>query len=253
MRRTILLVAGIALAAVLPVGALQNERQTFDSALKDLKSTDPEVRALAVYTIGLAGEKAAPVSREVIEALNDPNANVRNEAATAITAVNPTLAKPVLQLATSDDADKRAQAVQDLSKLGKDAAAAVPALMTYVEQAKGANKVKAIDALGKVGASDKKLAAQMANWALNSTDPAVRDAALKALPKMADASAQVETATKALQNERTTVQGRLNAVGVLGSLAKDSRNARQALENLTVDPSQQVRDAAKKALEQSRK
>jgi len=249
MRWTIFLVAVVSLAAVLPVGGQEDKKATYDEALKYLNSNDPVARAFGLFTLGIAGKEAGPASREIIAALTDPNADVRKQAATTLTAVNPTLATPVLILAQSDDYAKRMQAMQDLSKLGKDASAAVPALVAFLNQAKDSDKAKVIQSLTQVGATDKKLTALMTTWALTSTDPAVRDAALQGLPKMAGAADQVGAALKVLQND-ASVQNRLNAAGVLGALAKDSREARQALESLTGDKSPQISGAAKKALTQ---
>src|SRR5262249_40511883 len=60
MRRTIFLVAVVALAGVLPAEALQNDKATYDTAVGNLKNADPEERAFALYTLSLVGTKAAP-------------------------------------------------------------------------------------------------------------------------------------------------------------------------------------------------
>jgi HEAT repeat protein len=120
--------------------------------------------------------------------------------------------------------------------------------MSFLDQAKGDDKAKVVTALGDVGAEDKKLTGQMTSLALKSTDPAVRQAALKALPKMADAQGQVNTILGALNDP--SAQNRVNAIGALGTLGRGNAEAARALEAMASDPSAEVRAAAKKALEQ---
>lgn len=250
MRALRLLLTALVAAAALagPAGAQQDNKQIYDSALKSLQSTDPKERAYGLVGLALIGTDGKGASKQVVQSLLDPDEEVRKEATTAIKAINPKLAAPVLELLQGTDYDKRKQAVTELAKMGKDAEAAVPALTAFVGQAKGADKVDVVNTLVKLGAADKQLTVQMTTWALKDPDAALRKAALAALPKLPDPGGQVPTVLKVLEGFPTD-QAKVNAAAVLAAIGKGNNDALQALQRLKNDNSQEVRAAAKAALD----
>ncbi len=233
---------------VSPSQAQQDNQKTLEAGLKSLQNSDPMERALGLVALALIGKDAKVASKEIIELLNDPNAEVSKRAVEAITAANPDIAAAAITLAQGTDLDKRIQAAEQLGKLGKDGSPALSLLLPFLDKTTGADRVKVLKALASAGAEDKKAAEAIAKAALTDNDPKVREAALAALPKMADSKAQVGTMIGALK-ERDT-QKRLNAISALGAVGKGNLDALKALEALANDPSAQVRDAAKKAVAQ---
>lgn len=232
--------------------AQQDNKLTLDAALKAMQSADPKDRALGLVGLALIGPDAKGSSREIIGMLNDSDAEVRTQAAAALKAANPKIAAPVIELAQGTDASKRVEAAQQVAKLGGDASAAVPALLKFMDQVKGADRAKVVTALGAVGGDDKKLGATLASVAAKDADPVVRQAAIAALPKMADGKSQVGaivTAARTDKDEKT----RIAAINALGSLGQGDRDAMKTLEGLSKDSSKAVAEAAKKSLEQVRK
>jgi HEAT repeat protein len=236
-----------------PALAQQNNQDTYNAALKSLQSAQPADRALGLVGLALIGTDGIGASREVVAALFDSSDEVRKQAATALSSVNPTLAGPVLTLVNGTDPDRKAQAVQALSKLGKDALPATPALLSFLGQAKGTEKTDVVKTLAAIGGQDPAMTAQIGALALKDADPVVRQAALQAIGKMSDPQSQVNVALDILNTDRTA-QNRVNAAILLGTVGKGSTAAMQKLEAVAGgDLSPEVQAAAKKAIEQLKK
>lgn len=248
--RTLGLCAVLAAALLAgPARAQQNNQATYDAALKSMQSSDPMERAFGLVGLALIGKDGVNASRQVVTSLYDNNEEVRKQAAAALNAVNPTIAAPVLELVRGTDNEQRLKAVEQLGKLGKDAAPALPALMAFLNQAKGADKAAVIKTLALVSPDDKALVSQLTGLALKDSDPAVRNAALQALPKMGDAAGQIAAGLKALDSEKDA-QARVNAINVLAAAGKGNADVMTRLQGLTTDPSAEVKAAAKKAVDQ---
>ncbi len=248
MRRASSIVA-IALATLTTLDradAQVTPQQTMDSAMKYLKSNSGTDRAFGIVTLGLLGKDAIGASKDIVVALYDSSPEVRKVAGQTLPMVNPAISQPVLTLARSDDRDAKAQAVKDLGKQGPDAIGAMPALMNTFDQTKGADKGQVLLAMAAVGSQDKEMTAKVAMWALKDPDPAVRAAALQALPKMADAKGQIATFLPLLAEMNQ--QSRLTAITALAGIGQNNPQVLKALEGLTNDKDKQVSEAATKAV-----
>src|SRR5207249_3923935 len=98
--------------------------------------------------------------------------------------VNPTVAGPVLNLVTGETYEVRLSGVLALAKLGPTGLPAIPALLVFLRQAKPEDRGKVVQAIADVGVKDPQVAVLIATMALRDPDPAIRAAALAALPKM---------------------------------------------------------------------
>lgn len=88
---------------------------------RKLKHKDAKVRLKAVEALEALGKKGAPSSKELCDALMDPNGPVATKALTALESVRPDLYKPLSTLLLDKSIYRRAEAVAKLEELGKDA------------------------------------------------------------------------------------------------------------------------------------
>lgn len=245
----------LAILVVASCGLLgQNQRypaadQVFlPDALEYLKSDKSTDRSFALATMGLMGKDAASASRLVVKAFFDTNADVRQAANLCLKNVNPPIYQPVVDLATSKDYDTRMKAANELAKMGKDAAPTVPALLEFLKDgAKPGDRASIVKSLGDVGAADKEITPMIAQLAIKDPDPAVRLAAMKALPKMSDSGGQLGVVLEAAAKDKN-MANRVEAITVLGTIGKGNQDAIKVLQGMLNDAAPQVREAAKKAL-----
>ena len=148
--------ASLRLAALLVCFALavacgrSPERRAAD-LVEDLRSPDAAAVARAVRQLVEMGEPAVPA---LVQALRDPEARVRNAAASALWGLGPKAhdAVPTLAEALADNDDGvRLGVVMALESIGRDAAAAVPALARAVRDRDGNVRLWAAKALAKIG------------------------------------------------------------------------------------------------------
>jgi HEAT repeat protein len=228
-------------------GSVPNNPKDLKDALRAIKSGDAVERTAGLSFLALLGPDAKIASRDVVGLLYDGSKDVRDWAVRALPKVNPEVSGPVLTLVNSRDEAARQEAMEKLSKMGATAAPAIPALLKTLQQTQGADKAAVVAALGAVGTKDPTLSTMLANLALKDPDPAVRAAAIKALPKMEDKQGAVGVVTAMLKDTDPAV--RATAVTGLGAFAKGNEAAMQALQNSLQDPSPTVRAAAKAALD----
>jgi HEAT repeat protein len=235
-------------------GRAQETRETakrdLDSALKFLNSSDPKDRSFALVTMDYLGAKALSASPLVVKALFDSNPEVRGYAAQAIGKVDPTIAGPVVTLATGKDYQAQLTALQTLTKLGVDGAGAVPALVKFLEtdKAKPEDRAALVTALGSVGAKDPTAAKALAALALNNDqDPALRKAAIQSLGKMESGASALPQFMTALNGGNAGAQQlALAALAIVGKGNPEVVQAvKKAAEN---DPNPKVKEAAQKAV-----
>jgi HEAT repeat protein len=216
-------------------------------ALQYLKSDKSTDRAFALATMGLMKGDAATASKEIVTAYFDSNADVRQAADLALMNVNPNLYKPVVALTRGDDYDAKVQAIKDLAKLGADAAPTVPAMLNFLKDARAGDKIDTVKTLLEIAPKDPALAAALTQVALKDSDPKVREAALNALPKTADAAAQTRIVLMAL-NDAQMPDAKVNAINVLGGIGKDNADVAAVIKGYLNDQSPQVRAAAQRVL-----
>lgn len=251
----LMLALGILLVAMGgSIPAQQPTVKTVPDAIRVLQNTNnPQDKAAALAVLAYMGTDGNAASKDVIAAMaNDPSAFVRQWAVTALTKINPDLAPAVLELNNSMDEQTRVAAMQKLVSMGPDqAAAALPALTKFLYQADGADRPKVIAAMAKLGIADPAMATTLANIGLKDKDPAVRQAALAALPKMGDVQGALNLFDNLLKNTDPTE--RALAVTGLTALAVKYPQAMKTLQVAAKDPSPTVSGAAKQAVEKIKK
>jgi HEAT repeat protein len=226
----------------------------YNGAMKALQSTSSADRAAGLSYLAAFGEKGKTASREVVGALFDASPDVRKWAVTALQKVNPDLSGPVLALVQGQNPEARSDALGKLAKLGEGAAAAVPALLAFLKDASPADRVSAVKTLSAVGAKDAKLAEVLATVALRDADPAVRAEALKALPKQQNMAGAIDYLNRVASNADGTARERIAALGVLADAGKGNPQALKVFEDIMrTSTSQEVRAAAKQALDKAKK
>jgi HEAT repeat protein len=249
MRRIGLLAVtlGIALSGLQARAQDNPNIKDLKDALEYLKSDKSTDRAFALATMGLMKGDARTASKDIVKGFFDSSPDVRQAANLALMNVNPDIYKPVVTLATSNDYDAKVAAVKGLAKLGTEAGPTTPAMLSFLKDAKPGEKVEIIKTLLEVAPKDESLAPVLTQLALKDSDEAVRQAALKALPKSADAAGQVNTVVAAL-NGAQTPEARITAIGTLAAVGKGNQEVVVLLKGYLADTSPKVREAAQKAL-----
>jgi len=149
--RASLRLAGVLVSLPLAAACGQSSERRTANLIDDLRSPDAAAVDRAVRQLVEMGEPAVPA---LIEALKDPEARVRNAAASALWGLGPKArsAVPTLAAALADSDDGvRLGAVMALESVGPDAAAAVPALSRAVRDRDGNVRLWAAKALAKIG------------------------------------------------------------------------------------------------------
>jgi HEAT repeat protein len=123
--------------------------------LKDLKSTQDEVRLQAADTLGYLGNAAGPAVEPLAALLKDKNETLRGKAAWALGHIGESAedAVPALAEALRKDTSKlvRRNAAEALGSIRGDAEIAVPALAAALKDADEEVRGQAVDALGALG------------------------------------------------------------------------------------------------------
>jgi HEAT repeat protein len=257
MRKFLILAALVGLFAVQREAlAQQNNPNDLPEALRYLKSNQSTDRAFALSVLGLLGNDAVTASKQVVKSYFDSDSEVRRAASLALETVNPPLYAPVQTLVSSNPNDPslygtQLQAIQKLSSLGTAGEAALPALLAFMPRMAAADQAKMVAAVAKIGASDPEARAALANWALNSSNPAVRAEALKLLPKVNGAANDIGTFLTALQRERNPKR-RIEIIGGLADLGRGNQQVTRTLQGYLNDSNADVRKAAKAALDKMR-
>jgi HEAT repeat protein/lysophospholipase L1-like esterase len=182
-----------------------------------LSSPDAYVRAGAVWTLREIGEPARSALPAVTAATRDAHPGVRAVAVRAVARIGAGDAASVAALAEvllkGGEGDDRWKAARALGALGAKAQEAVPALVTATSDANGHVRRESLIALGRIGPAAAPAAGAAVVAALDDAEPVIR--------RVAAAAA-----------------GRMRLAG-----------ARPALERRQADEDEDVRGAAKAALE----
>jgi hypothetical protein len=138
-----------------------------EALARELKSTDAQVRIKAARELGKLGPKAADVSKELCDAVLDPNLAVSKAAFQALEKVQPELHKPLTKLVFNKTLRIRLEGAKELAKLGTDAEPAafliVSTLAKSVAGARETNKEaervegEIFAALLKIGSEDPEV------------------------------------------------------------------------------------------------
>lgn len=212
-------VAATALVGLAAVRApFDHVEQRLNSAFK---STSPFMRAAAVEATVRYGTEAKEYRQNVIAALKDPDATVRQAAlgqlggdfGDAVGALIPLL----------DDPAKRADALEALGRMGSNAKAAVPKLAELVSKGSTDERVKILKVIGQIGPAASAAKPKL-DAARKDPDPAVRIAAI-------DAAGTVETTKTPLtallnagldDSEPAVRKATMEKIAHLGAVAGDT-------------------------------
>jgi HEAT repeat protein len=181
--------------------------------VKQLKSSDPDLRRAAAKQLGEAGADAKPAITALAAALKDKDLFVRRFAA------------------------------QALGEIGPDARSAVKPLAEALSDPKKEVAQAAATALGKIGAAEP-LAALARD---TKKDPTARRKAIEALGAMkSDAKSAVPALTKALKDKDV----RIEVADALGEIGPDASSALKELESIAGNKKERDRNF-KKAVNQA--
>lgn len=175
--RAPLRLAGLVVSLVAILACWQSPDRRAANLVEDLHNPDAAAVDRAVRQLVEMGEPAVPA---LIDALKDPEARVRNAAASALWGLGPKArnAVPSLAEALADNDDGvRLGVVMALESVGRDAAAAVPALARAVRDRDGNVRLWAAKALAKIGPPARSALPALAEAArYDSTRSAAEDA-----------------------------------------------------------------------------
>ena len=237
---------GIGVAAVPPL-------------LEVLRNDDPDVRVVAIETLGKFGAKAVPAHSNLIAALNDPVPKVRMSAAQCLAEIEPEDAAvsaalvasikdpdddvsraaceslvrigkpalpPVLALARDDDPDVRKQAVALLSRMATPMP--VPVIGQSMDQAR--DRCEAVR--------------ERLRSSLGDPDDRIRSACSEALKEVGEAA--VPDLIAVLDDASPAI--RASAARILGALGDSARKGLDSLRRHRTDPDPEVGHAVETAI-----
>lgn len=137
--------------------------------------------------------------RALVDALEDPNTNVRTSAQKALVAIG-TKSVPLLMEALAHESDVvRESASYTLRRLGAESKPAVPALVQALEDEVPSVRVNAVAALGAIGRDAESARNAVVN-ALRDPDPDVRKVAAYSLSRLGPSEAGVNELVETLKD-----------------------------------------------------
>jgi HEAT repeat protein len=250
----------VTLCAVLSLGKINNERR-YDgrsAAAWLVSSSDTSARtrttaaAALDYLWPVAGPLRGRIARAEVRLLDDPDADVRDEATAALAGMATesldVVSAVVTVLSRSPRLESRVQAAHVLGAAGSVASAATPALIRAACAREPSLRVAAVAALGDVGGSpDGPVMAALAR-ADADADENVRTVAIEAMVGAhAAPDVLLPLAIRALRDPSAGV--REQAVYVLAASSDTTRATRVALTAAATDSEPTVRHLAVMALE----
>jgi HEAT repeat protein len=229
----------------LPGCGRQWHKATVSELAVALKDGDPEVRARAARELRSRGDAIHEAVPHLIEALGDPEFDVRSAAPWTLSEIQPApplAAMPALLRAIREPAySAGASAVTALGRMGP---AAIPGLIESLGLRVSTGS-RAAGALAMIGPP----AIPPLVEALRKENDGIRQDAAWAFQKMgAGAKPALEHLIKALADSDSFV--RQCAAEALGAIGSDAAVAGPELQRLLEDPDEKVREAASTALGQ---
>jgi HEAT repeat protein len=195
---------------------------TVRQALADPSAAVRTQAALALGRIGPAAAVAAPALRE---ALHDADETVRCQAAEAVVQVGgpaPAAVAALAELLQDPSAPVKASAARALGALKKDAAPALPALVALLQDRDEAVRTAAAEAVGRIGPLNEQATGTLVEG-LASADNVVRAHTAEALGTIGEAAAEAAPAlARALADSNDRVRAKAAAaLGKIGEAAAD--------------------------------
>lgn len=226
---------------------------------RKLKHKDAKVRLKAVEALEAMGKKGTPCSKELCDALMDPNGPVATKALTALESVRPDLYKPLSTLLLDKSIYRRAEAVAKLEELGKDARPVSGLLVNSLKHSANENDYGQPDvvpasifkAFKKIKPEDSGTIATMKGLASPETLAlGHRYHALDFLISWADDDEErrgevIPLVASGLDNEQLAIV----CINVAGKYGKLSKGMLPKLKQLKLSDTKEVREAATTAVE----
>jgi HEAT repeat protein len=219
--------------------------------------TAPGERIKALEALGMLGEQARPALRLISAATIDEDRRVRVAAADALKRIDRQISELAVKLLFAVPlygraASNPAHIYQAMVRLGDEAEPLTPLILMSFKLSLAASDVRGIaqevDVLSNIAKKDES-ACRLIRTGLLSLDTRVRNAALKALPKMQHAA----TAIPQLIARARTNDEPLNLVAAIEALvilvSKDNKaSVIDAINDLRFHPDDRVRRAVEAAL-----
>jgi hypothetical protein len=193
-----------------------------DNALR-LFAKQPSERVKAAQVLGELGEKGKPVRILLCRTMLDSDATVRVAAADALKSIDPKMQFLAVALLTEENSVKRQELFQKIKKLEDDGAPLSPLIAHFVVQSAvakdDAGLIQLITVLGSIARNDLAACEVIAS-ALDNKSQAVRQTALKELPRMKHGKLVVNKIILLLNID--VAENRIAAIEALAALADDS-------------------------------
>jgi HEAT repeat protein len=232
----------------------EKDKELVAPLVKKLKSKKAADRSAALDELATLGERARPASAAIVEAMLDPSASVRENAASCLEKVDPTIHKHVFTILYDEKRANQAKAIEELSGLGARAKGTVSVLKWYYGKKVG-HSYFALSALTKIVPDDAAVVSEVLRLVSLPPRPEVdgtdgnryaREHGLNLLDAVeASAAKKVAALVAALGDPFFRVQ----VINRLAKFGADAKPALPALKKLKLDSDVKVRDAASKAIE----
>jgi HEAT repeat protein len=235
--------------------AAKKKREKVDALVKEVKSKDKAARLKAMDDLAAMGPEAKEAGQALVEAMLDKTPAIATKAGDALEKIDPDVYKLVLTLAIDRDARARENAIDSLAKLGAEGKAAVPVL--FVASLNVEHASHALQALTKVAPNDARVIdavlrnlpvapAEIAKGERFITNSGPRATAISVLDSVTiPPTKSVPALISAMNDPRV----RVDAINALGKIGPKAHESVPVLSKLKRDSSENVRDAAGKALE----
>lgn len=249
--------AGVREAAATGIGRLDPTaaRAAVGVLVNALKDANPAVRAATAEAVGRLGADGGPAVENLTALLKDADPGTRLYACYAIgrigSASRPAVPELGRVLKADSDAQVRKEAAKALGQLGPDAGEGVADLGAVLVDDKAPLEVRqqAANALSRVGGGALKPISPQLAKALKDRDRTIRVAVLAALDTMGKEAADLVKEIVACLQLDGNAEIRATAIGLLGKLGPDAKEALPALRLAEKDNSPAVRAAAREAID----
>ncbi|MDY6823210.1 MAG: HEAT repeat domain-containing protein [Thermodesulfobacteriota bacterium] len=203
--------ASVRIAAARALGAIGFPARAANPALIEMsKSDNYRVRLAAVEALGKIGPRSASnVIAALKDALDDPDFDVRREAASALGGFGVDAESTVDQLVkalSGPDFDVRRQAATSLGRIGPRSDEAIQALVNTLDDRDADVRTAAVKALGMVVPEKRKVVLPAVISALNDNNESVRLGAVSAVASIGIASPDVMDALERAVHEDKSVE-----------------------------------------------
>jgi HEAT repeat protein len=163
------------------LSSIDLDTSSLPARLKVLQSGDVSRRRKTARVLGEFGATARPAIPTLIEALGDPDQEVREQSLTAIEKSMDAAALPLLVKATKHEkAEVRARAIYLLSVLREEVKGVLPTILAGLKDSDVGVRTAAAEVLGQIGPIDQRMVPALVET-IADKEPRVRGAAVRTL------------------------------------------------------------------------